>query len=152
MSTLHYLSVAELQSILAHEYAHFSHRDTFYHRFIYQVSLSIQEALAGMAQSGGNTIYVNPFFWFLYVYHLSVHVAFVRVFTLAGIPGRPHGRVSVRLRCLCQGAGQVSTDGTLFEIVIYNNIAKLLEQSQCFANMYVAFRSFRDEQMGTTES
>src|SRR5262249_51770401 len=32
LSTLHYLSVSELQSILAHEYAHFSHRDTFYNR------------------------------------------------------------------------------------------------------------------------
>ncbi len=65
LSTMHFLTVAELQSILAHEYAHFSHRDTFYSRFIYQVTLCIQEALHGMGRSGGTLNYVNPFFWFL---------------------------------------------------------------------------------------
>src|SRR5262249_2667899 len=62
LSTMHYLSVSELKSILAHEYAHFSHSDTFYHRFIYQVTVSIQEALSGMAASGGYLTYVNPVF------------------------------------------------------------------------------------------
>ncbi len=62
LSTLHYLTVGELKAILAHEYAHFSHQDTFYSRFIYQVTLSIEHALYGMGQSGGVINYVNPFY------------------------------------------------------------------------------------------
>src|SRR5262249_5735992 len=67
LSTLRFLSAGELRAILAHEYAHFSHKDTFYSRFIYQVHLSIEQALQGMGGSGGIT-YVNPFYWFLDLY------------------------------------------------------------------------------------
>ena len=69
--TLHFLTVGELKAILAHEYAHFSHSDTFYSRFIYQVHMSIQEALYGMMGSGGYATYVNPFYWFLWLYYKS---------------------------------------------------------------------------------
>jgi Zn-dependent protease with chaperone function len=61
LSTLHFLTQGELKSILAHEYAHFSHADTFYNRFIYQVTLSIETALGGLGASGGALNYVNPF-------------------------------------------------------------------------------------------
>ncbi len=54
MSTMRYLTVSELKAILAHEYGHFSHKDTFYSRFIYQVTLSIEEALAGMASTAAH--------------------------------------------------------------------------------------------------
>src|SRR5262249_30949880 len=69
LSTMHYLTGGELKAILAHEYAHFSHADTAVHRFVYQVSLTIGETLNGMGQAGGKLNYVNPFFWFLVLYH-----------------------------------------------------------------------------------
>src|SRR5262249_9433637 len=69
LSTLHFLTQGELKAILAHEYAHFSHADTFYNRFIYQVTLSIESALNGLGASGGALNYVNPFYWFLYLYY-----------------------------------------------------------------------------------
>jgi Zn-dependent protease with chaperone function len=62
LATLHGLTITELKAILAHEYAHFSHRDTHYARFIHQVTLSIVQALGGMASAGGYLNYVNPFF------------------------------------------------------------------------------------------
>src|SRR5262249_31346833 len=68
LSTMHFLTVNELKSILAHEYAHFSHKDTFYSRFIYQVSLSIRRAMEGMSAAGGWLTYVNPFYWFFFLY------------------------------------------------------------------------------------
>jgi Zn-dependent protease with chaperone function len=46
---------------------------------------------------------------------------------------------------------KVCTDGTLFEITIYDNISKLLAEQKSFVNMYTAFRSFRDEQLSTTD-
>jgi Zn-dependent protease with chaperone function len=69
MASLQFLSVDQLRSILAHEYAHFSHGDTFYSRFIHQVTASIHHSLHGMAETAGRLNYVKPFYWFLYLYY-----------------------------------------------------------------------------------
>ncbi len=69
MASLQHLNVDQLRSILAHEYAHFSHGDTRYSRFIHQVTSSIQHSLAGMGATAGQLNYVNPFYWFLYLYY-----------------------------------------------------------------------------------
>ncbi len=71
LSSLQFLNVDELRSILAHEYAHFSHGDTFFSRFIYQVKMSIESSLQGMGEAGGVMNYVNPFYWFMYLYYRS---------------------------------------------------------------------------------
>jgi Zn-dependent protease with chaperone function len=147
LSTMHFLTVSELQSILAHEYAHFSHRDTFYNRFIYQVQLSIGQALQGMGASGGKLNYVNPFYWFLYLYYKAYNL-------LSAGFSRSREFLADRMACCLYGSDvfasaleKVCTDGTLFEMTIYDNIGKLLAEDKAFVNMYAAFRSFRDEQM-----
>ena len=151
LSTMHFLTVDELKSILAHEYAHFSHKDTFYNRFIYQVSLSIQQALEGMGQSGGNLNYVNPFYWFLVLYYKSYHL-------LSAGFSRSREFLADRMASSLYGSDvfasaltKVSTDGSLFEMTIYDNIAQLLTEGKAFINMYSAFRSFRDEQLPLQE-
>jgi Zn-dependent protease with chaperone function len=147
LSTMYFLTVGELKSILAHEYAHFSHADTFYNRFIYQVNLSIQQALNGMGASGGKFNYVNPFYWFLYLYYRSYNL-------LSAGFSRSREFLADRMAASLYGPSvftsaltKVSTDGTLFEMTIYGNIGKLLEDNKSFVNMYSAFRNFRDEQM-----
>jgi Zn-dependent protease with chaperone function len=147
MSTMHFLTRSELQAILAHEYAHFSHRDTFYNRFIYQVQLSIGEALQGMGRSGGTINYVNPFFWFLYIYYKTYNL-------LASGYSRSREFLADRMACCLYGSDvfataltKVSTDGTLFEMTIYGNISSLLAENKSFVNMYTAFRRYRDEQL-----
>jgi Zn-dependent protease with chaperone function len=145
MSTMHFLTVAELQAILAHEYAHFSHRDTFYSRFIYQVSLSIQQAVNGMGQSGGNLNYVNPFYWFLVLYHqayslLSAGYSRSREFLADRMASSLYGS-----DVFTSALTKVCTDGSLFEMTVYDNIAQLLNQGKAFINIYTASRAFRDE-------
>jgi Zn-dependent protease with chaperone function len=151
VSTLRFLSVGELKAILAHEYAHFSHQDTFYSRFIYQVTLSIQEALQGMARTGGWVNYVNPFLWFLILYHKSYSL-------LSAGFSRSREFLADRMAAGLYGSDvftsaltKVCTDGSLFEMTIYNNISQLLQEGKAFVNMYEAFRSFRDEQLNTPE-
>jgi Zn-dependent protease with chaperone function len=151
VSTLRFLTVGELKAILAHEYAHFSHQDTFYSRFIYQVTLSIQEALQGMAQTGGKLNYINPFLWFLVLYHkayslLSAGFSRSREFLADRMAASLYGS-DVFTRALTK----VCTDGSLFEMTIYNNITHLLQEGKAFVNMYEAFRNFRDEQLNTQE-
>src|SRR5205085_344259 len=43
------------------------------------------------------------------------------------------------------------TEGALFEMTAYNNVAGLLAKNQAFTNVYEAFRSFRNEQMNPEE-
>src|SRR5262249_22604975 len=133
------------KAILAHEYAHFSHADTFYSRFIYQVQMSIQEALNGMGLSGGKLNYVNPFYWFLYLYYRAYSL-------LAAGFSRSREFLADRMACTLYGPAtftraltKVSTDGTLFEMTIYQNISKLLDEDKSFVNMYEAFHSYREE-------
>jgi Zn-dependent protease with chaperone function len=149
--TLRFLTVGELKSILAHEYAHFSHSDTFYSRFIYQVHMSIEEALFGMKSAGGWITNLNPFYWFLWLYYKSYSL-------LAAGYSRSREFLADRMAATLYGSAQfksalekVSTDGSLFEMTMYNNINSLLSQQQAFTNMYDAFTHYRNEQISHDE-
>jgi Zn-dependent protease with chaperone function len=145
--TLRFLTVGELKAILAHEYAHFSHSDTFYSRFIYQVHMSIEEALYGMKAAGGVISLVNPFYWFLWLYYKSYSL-------LAAGYSRSREFLADRMAATLYGSAQfknalekVSTDGTLFEMTMYNNISALLSEQKAFVNMYETFTQYRNEQI-----
>ena len=71
LCVLSFLTIDEFKSILAHEFAHFSHADTFWHRFLFQVHLSLNTAIKEMARTGGWVTYLNPFFWFFWLYSRS---------------------------------------------------------------------------------
>ncbi|MFO0807650.1 MAG: M48 family metalloprotease [Gemmataceae bacterium] len=147
LTAMESLTLGELRSILAHEYAHFSHADTAVNRFVYQVSLSIGESLNGMRATGGFLNYVNPFYWFLVLYHkayelLSAGYSRSREFLADRMAVSLYGPDVFR-----SGLAKVMTEGTLFESTIYGNIADLLQQDKSFINMYTAFRSYRDEQL-----
>ncbi len=139
-ATVSFISVGELRAILAHEYAHFSHHDTFYSRFVYQIMLSIEQALEGMGRSGGKLNYINPFFWFLYLYYKAYSL-------LAAGFSRSREFLADRMASLLFGSDvfasalvKVSTDGVLFEQTVYGNVARMLDQNQAFTNMYAALR------------
>jgi Zn-dependent protease with chaperone function len=147
LSTMRFLTISELRAILAHEYAHFSHSDTFYSRFTYQVHLSIEHSLQGTGQSGGKLNYVNPFYWFLYLYYKAYSL-------LSAGFSRSREFLADRMAATLYGSDvfataltKVCTDGTLFEMTMYDNISELLEKDQAFVNMYATFRSYRDEQL-----
>jgi Zn-dependent protease with chaperone function/Flp pilus assembly protein TadD len=151
LSTMHFLTVSEFQSIMAHEYAHFSHSDTFYSRFIYQVSLSISRALQGMAKTGGWFTYVNPFYGFFYLYNKTYKM-------LSAGFSRSREYLADRMACSLYGSNtfasgltKVCTDGTLFEMTIHHNIERMLDKKKAYINMYEEFRRYRDEQLDKTE-
>ena len=65
MGALSYLTLDQLRSILAHEYGHFSHKDTFFSRFIYRVSHSYAALIGELGGEGNHLQYFNPLFWLL---------------------------------------------------------------------------------------
>lgn len=151
MANLRYLTLGELKSILAHEYAHFSHRDTFYSRFIHQVTLSIDTALTGMGAAAGKLNYINPFFWFFVLYYRAYSVLaagfsrsqeYLADRVAAGLFGR-----DVFMSALTK----VATNGALFEMTVYQNVQRMMAEGKAFINVYEAFASYRDEQLSDEE-
>jgi Zn-dependent protease with chaperone function len=151
LCVMHYLSVSEFKAILAHEYAHFSHADTFWNRFLFQVTLSLRTAMREMARTGGWFTYVNPFYWFFWLYSRSYSL-------LSSGFSRSREFLADRMACTLYGADvfaralrKVCTDGTHFELTVYENIVRLLKEKKAFVNMYLAFRKHRDENLTDEE-
>jgi Zn-dependent protease with chaperone function len=151
LATLRTLTIPELKSILAHEYAHFSHQDTHYSRFIHRVDLSIHTALSGMGAAGGKLNYVNPFFWFLVLYY--------RAYSLlsAGF-SRSREYLADRMSCSLYGSKvftsaltKVCTEGPLFDTTMYDSVAGMLNEGKAFKNMYEAFTEFRQGDSSTAD-
>jgi Zn-dependent protease with chaperone function len=145
LCVLNFLSEGELKSILAHEFAHFSHADTHWNRFLFQVTLALRTAMREMARTGGWVTYVNPFYWFFWLYSKSYSL-------LSAGFSRSREFLADRMACtlygsdvFCRALRKVITDGSHFEVTVYGNIVRLLRQKKAYVNMYLAFRKFRDE-------
>lgn len=144
LPALRSLTVVELESILAHEYAHFSHQDTLYSRFIRRVDVSIHTALSGMGAAGGKLNYVNPFFWFLVQYYRAYSV-------LSAGFSRSREFLADRMACSLYGANvfesaltKTSMDGRLFEASAYRRAAYVL-------NVYQRFAEYRESEQSAEQ-
>jgi Zn-dependent protease with chaperone function len=151
VSTLQYLTVAELKSILAHEYAHFSHADTFWIVFIHQVTLSIATATRGMFETGGWLTFANPFYWFFYLYQKAYAL-------LSSGFSRSREFLADRMACSLYGSDvfataleKVCTDGALLERTLYRNTRDLLDDGKAYVNMYLAYRKSQKNGDETSE-
>ena len=144
ISTLPLLTRDEFKSILAHEYGHFTHKDPFYSRFIFQVSASLATSLAVMNAAGGVLNYVNPFYWFWWLYLraytlLATGFSRSREFLADRRAAAAYGK-----QAFVSGLTKVSVDGVLFESTIYANVRHLLTQGKAFTNAFDAFRHVRE--------
>jgi Zn-dependent protease with chaperone function/tetratricopeptide (TPR) repeat protein len=145
ISTLPLLTRGEFESILAHEYGHFSHRDPFYGRFIFQVSASLATSLAVMRAAGGVLNYVNPFFWFWWLYLRSYTLLAAGFSRSREFLADRRAVAAYGKQAFVSGLTKVSVDGALFESTIYANVQHLLTQGKVFINAFDAFRHFREE-------
>lgn len=144
ISTLSLLTTSEFKSVLAHEYGHFTHHDPFYTRFISQVTASLAHALAVLDAAAGAVKYVNPFYWFYWLY--------LRAYALlaAGF-SRSHEFLADRRAVLAygresfvSGLTKVCVDGALFDGTSIQNIKSELGAGRAFVNVFETYRQFRD--------
>jgi|GEM_PF-1160728 len=145
LSTMSALTISELKAILAHEYAHFSHQDTYYSRFIHQVTLSIQQALAGMTGAGGRLNYLNPFFWFFWLYYhayrmLACGFSRSREFLADRMAVSLYGK-----EAFISSLTKVATEGAMFEGMMFQNVDSLLAEGKAFENIYESFREYHGQ-------
>jgi Zn-dependent protease with chaperone function len=144
ISTLPVLTRAEFEAILAHEYGHFSHRDTFYSRFIFQVSASLATSLAVMNAAGGILNYINPFYWFWWLYLraytlLATGFSRYREFLADRRATAAYGR-----KAFVSGLTKVAVDGAIVSSAVCANVEHLLKQGKAFTNAFDAFRQHRE--------
>jgi Zn-dependent protease with chaperone function len=142
--TFSQLTQTEFKSIIAHEYGHFTHRDPFYTQFISQVTGSLTYSMGVMQGAGGVLTYVNPFYWFYWLY--------LRAYTLLAA-GFSRSRefladrravVAFGKEAFVSGLTKISVDGGLFTNTTVGNIRRELSHFLVFVNVFEAFRDFRD--------
>jgi Zn-dependent protease with chaperone function len=141
------LTIDELKSILAHEYAHFSHSDTLYSRFIHQVTGSIEHTLREIGALLGWMNFANPLFWALARYYRAYNM-------LAAGFSRSREFLADRMACALYGPDvfgralvRVSIEGPLFEKTVYPNVATLLCEGRLRRNIYQWFSEQREEEL-----
>jgi Zn-dependent protease with chaperone function len=146
LCVLNFISISEFKSILAHEFAHFSHADTHWSRFLFQVTLSLRTAMREMARTGGWVTWVNPFFWFFYLYSKSYSM-------LSSGFSRSREFLADRMACTLYGSDvfmnglqKVILEGSPFWQVISKKIGELLKKKKRYVNMYLAFRKEREKE------
>ncbi|MBS0266318.1 MAG: M48 family metalloprotease [Planctomycetes bacterium] len=142
MSALSALTTSEFRAVLAHEYGHFSHQDTFYSRFISQVNNSLAWSLGAMNAAAGGINHVNPFFWFYWLY--------LRAYGILA-SGFSRSREFLADRCALQVAGRdafissltkIAVHGTLFDATASNNVLAQLRSNQQYINLFASFRDY----------
>jgi Zn-dependent protease with chaperone function len=104
-----------------------------------------------MGAAGGKINYVNPFFWFLYLYYRAYSL-------LSAGYSRSREFLADRMACSLYGADvfsraltKVCTEGPLFERTMYSAVSHLLAEQKALINMYSAFRDYQQQDEGTAE-
>lgn len=144
VSILPWLTMSEFRSILAHEYAHFSHRDPFFGRFIFQVNASLFNSLSVMQAAAGSLNYVNPFYGLYWLYLraynlLSAGYSRSREFLADRRALSAYGR-----QPFVSGLTKIYQEGELFDAFAVNNIQQLLAANSEFVNVFDSYRDYRE--------
>lgn len=148
MPTFSNLTVSEFKSVLAHEFAHFSHQHTFYSRFIFQVSAPLSHSLAIMNAAGGAMNYLNPFYGFYWLYLKAFEL-------LAAGFSRSHEFLADRRAAYAYGKDvfrssftKIIVEGRMFQGTMVNSVSQGLRMGRVYINLFEAFRLEQDQPEG----
>ncbi|MHC5082201.1 MAG: M48 family metallopeptidase [Planctomycetota bacterium] len=128
IAALHDLTLVELKAILAHEYAHFTSRETLFRRFVARVLTGLQSALKHLR--------TGRWWRFSPLYNgLSAYEFFFRYF--ASTFSRQREYSADRLASECYGGNVL-----LFEGPAYGGLFRLLLEGRMMRNLFSAFRAY----------
>lgn len=140
VATLHDLTLPELQAVLAHEYAHYSSRETLHRRFVARVRSGLLATLAELRR--GRFARLSPLVWALRAY------AFVfRYFASTFSRQREysadlHAAERYGGNVLSSGLVKFAVASTLFEGPVTGGLFRLLLEGRVMRNLYAACRAF----------
>lgn len=145
LPSLHNLTVDEFKAILAHEYGHFSNRDTQWSSFTYTVGnslISTMQATPGPARDENEEVGIvrgimslNPAYWLLFLY---VHLYFKITNGFSRIREVMADIRAMELysgRAFSNGLLKVATNDTIFSELIQSEwVPKLLKEKKTISN------------------
>jgi Zn-dependent protease with chaperone function len=134
MALLNSITMDQLRAVLAHEFGHFSHGDTFFSRFIYRVAVGYGGLVNEMARV--RYYYLNPFYWVFYAY------MWVYMLIASSFSRQKEFRAD---RFAVQAVGKdaygvalsvVHLEGSFFEEVVFQEMFMAVSQRRPMNNIY----------------
>jgi Zn-dependent protease with chaperone function len=134
MGALSFLTLDQMRSILAHEFGHFSHKDTFFSRFIHRVHMGFGNLVHEM--STVNFFFLNPFYWVIALYvwlYARIAASFDRYqeFRADRFAVEAFGR-----DVFAQALVAAHLEGSFFEEVGVGQMVDSMRQRRPLTNMY----------------
>jgi Zn-dependent protease with chaperone function len=144
VATLPMLTISEFKSILAHEYGHFTHKDPFFGRFIFQVTTSLAASMSVMNAAGGTLNYINPFYWFYWLNLKAYNLISAGFSRSREFLADRRATIAYGKPAFVGGLTKVTIDGRLYDATAYQNVRWLLSNQQMFVNVFQAYRDWRE--------
>jgi hypothetical protein len=150
MATLHVFTIAELKSIFAHEYGHFSNNDTAYSRIIGGVSVRLYRIMDNI-RSQTEWWMVNPAYWLFWAYLLLYRL-------VAEAFSRQREFFADRLAAFAYGGStfgsaleKYSIESALFEGAMQERMWEVRQRGRWFNNLYDTFREWRNDHITNSQ-
>jgi Zn-dependent protease with chaperone function len=129
------MSQGQLRAILAHEYGHFSNRDTAGGGLARQVLISVRSMGMGLAMNGLAAWY-NPAWWFVNGFHRVFLRITLGASRLQEILADRYAAVSYGAQNFIDGLKHVIRQSVLFNFQVTNEIQGALQQDIPLQNLY----------------
>jgi Zn-dependent protease with chaperone function/Flp pilus assembly protein TadD len=135
MGVLPGLTQGQLASILAHEYGHFSNRDTAGGNLAYQVYGSLTQIAEGLIRSGAALIY-NPVWWFVMAYQRIYLRVTLGASRLQEVLADRYAAMAYGSQNFIDGLQSVIRQSIEFPLRADVEVRRSLEQKQPLNNLY----------------
>ncbi|MBK8023163.1 MAG: M48 family metalloprotease [Chloroflexi bacterium] len=132
LSALKCLNHSELAAILAHEYGHFSNRDTAGGSLAYQVNTSMQEMAVGLAGAGQ----LNPVWLFLRVYHRIYLRITLGASRLQELLADRYAALAYGGASLSNGLTNIIRESVVFQVQANHEIGQALQEKRAPHNLW----------------
>jgi Zn-dependent protease with chaperone function len=135
MGVLPGLTQGQLAAILAHEYGHFSNRDTAGGNLAYQVYESLTQIAEGLIRSGAALVY-NPVWWFVISYQRIFLRVTLGASRLQEVLADRYAAIAYGSQNFIDGLQSVIQQSISFPLRADAEIRKSLEVNQSINNLY----------------
>lgn len=143
IATIPSLSIGEFKAILAHEFAHFCRKDTFYNRFIARAGYALINVLSVLKL---NIFWVmNPIYWYLYAFNLVFssligNFSRQREFFADEIAAETYGS-----ECFNKALSKYSSKSTIFETMLTGEALVYAREGKYVDNIYEYYRQYSQQ-------
>jgi Zn-dependent protease with chaperone function/Flp pilus assembly protein TadD len=135
MGVLPGLSQSQLAAILAHEYGHFSNRDTAGGNLAYQVYTSLTQIAEGLVRSGAALVY-NPVWWFVMGYQRIFLRVTLGASRLQEVLADRYAAIAYGSQNFIDGLQSVIRQSILFPLRADSELRKSVALKQSISNLY----------------